>query len=94
MFSDIAQGIPWDETGALRFFLMQALGIMLEDAVTAVVGPLYRGRFNKGWMKVLGYTWVILWLVWASPVWVYPLVRRSTGDPIIPLSVQFRPRHT
>ena len=29
---DMLGGTPWQESGALRFFIMQAVGIMIEDA--------------------------------------------------------------
>lgn len=89
MFNDISQGIPWHENGAVRFFLTQAFGIMFEDALVAMFGRLLGQRqCGKTWIKVLGYVWVLTWLIWSSPVWIYPLVRRSSGAALIPLPEQ------
>src|SRR5437762_13091049 len=33
---DYSAGMNWDDSGSLRFFCMQALGIMLEDVVQAI----------------------------------------------------------
>ncbi|KAL8826942.1 MAG: hypothetical protein Q9170_007209 [Blastenia crenularia] len=37
--SDFSQGIPWQESGAMQFFCIQALGIMIEDFVQAIFSP-------------------------------------------------------
>lgn len=87
--SDIMQGIPWQESGAMEFFCMQTLGIMMEDAVQA----LYRSRRgNKArtshWaIRVQGYMWVVAWLVWSTPRWTYPLMQRDQGGGILPFSL-------
>lgn len=35
-------------------------------------------------IRAIGYGWVIMWLTWMSPVWIYPAMERDTGEPIIP----------
>jgi hypothetical protein len=46
-FIAIATGIPLSQTGAFKFFVMQGLGIMFEDALQA----LYRRhRSEKAWI--------------------------------------------
>ncbi|KAH7320699.1 membrane bound O-acyl transferase family-domain-containing protein [Stachybotrys elegans] len=98
-FSDVAQGIPWSESGALQFFMLQVFGIMLEDAF----GALLRLRTSSDWdpaqrsfstsrrpFKALGYLWTLAWLVWSTPVWIYPSLQRSTGVAIIPISGYFQ----
>lgn len=34
--------------------------------------------------RAIGYVWVFTWLMWMSPVWIYPAMERDTGEPIIP----------
>ena len=55
----------------MHFFCCQAFGIMFEDAVLA----LYRcvcgeRRAGRTW-KFLAMGWVVMWLVWTSPAWIY-----------------------
>lgn len=87
---DITQGIPSLESGAMRFFILQALGIMLEDAVSAVLGRLCPRKFRNisSSLKPLGYVWVATWLMWSSPTWIYSSMRRATGEPLIPVPRQ------
>lgn len=30
--------------------------------------------------RAIGYTWVLLFFSWATPVWIYPMMRRNTGS--------------
>lgn len=88
---DTVQGISWRESGAVRFFVMMAVGIMLEDGVQWAFRVLTsRKNTNAVWAKVIGYIWVLLYLSWATPIWAYPALRRNTGGPeteIFPFSV-------
>lgn len=85
---DLTQGIPLDQSGALQFFVMQAFAIMFEDLATAF---LRRFGVNTGKTKpsaaarVLGYFWVVAWLAWSTPVWIFPSLQRDKGNPIIPI---------
>lgn len=86
LLCDMSQGVPRIESGAIQFFVSQALGIMFEDAIQAVCG-LFLGAELGRWKvltRAIGYIWVVTWLVWTSPVWVYPTMMRDTGSPIIP----------
>lgn len=69
--SDLAMGIPASEAGALRFFVLQPIGIMLEDAAQSTIGigvhPYLR--------RLFGYMWVVSFLVWTTPTWFYPQQR-------------------
>ena len=65
------------QSGALQFFCVQAVGIMTEEGFQHV----YRryvgskpGSYLATAEKVVGYTWVAFFVVWTSPVWVYPVV--------------------
>ncbi|KAK5124203.1 hypothetical protein LTR85_001906 [Meristemomyces frigidus] len=74
--ADMGCGLSPHQSGAMPFFLMQALGIMAEDGVQAVWRRLtVRFSFGEGvarFERIVGYAWVALYLVWTSPVWVYP----------------------
>ena len=86
LLCDISQGIPKAESGAMRFFGIQTLGIMFEDAVQAVFKKLH-GEESFTWRlatAVTGYLWVVAWLTWTSPIWIYPTISRDTGVPIVP----------
>lgn len=90
--SDLTQGIPSNESGALRFFVIQAFAIMFEDSVTAL---FTRSKKLTGGYKpyaltifvarVLGYCWVVAWLTWSTPIWIFPSLQRDKGNPLVPL---------
>jgi hypothetical protein len=75
--SDLAMGIPRAEAGSLVFFLLQPLGIMIEDGVQQLTGSLPSsslfGRVRV--RRILGYVWVMAFLVWTTPTWFYPQQR-------------------
>lgn len=44
------------------------------------------------WLRIIGMVWVILFLSWSMPVWLYPSMYRELGDPakgnsILPFSI-------
>ena len=90
-YGDYASGVPWRDAGALKFFVMQAVGIMIEDAIQAG----YRGLTGRKrtsekpalWVRCLGFCWLLLWLVWTTPTWTYPTSQRATGESILPFSL-------
>ena len=89
---DAAAGIPWTESGALHCFLLMALGIIMEDAAQWLVFDIVLGSQARGsgWAKAVGYLWVLLWLVIATPFYPYPSLQRVTGGPkdeLLPYSV-------
>lgn len=68
--ADQRQGVPNAENGTLTFFLLHATAIILEDAARPAVTLLpiqIRG--------IMGYFWVLFFLVWSSPLCVYPRIR-------------------
>ena len=92
--SDLAQGTSWNETGAMRFFCTQAVGIMFEDSFRLLAGvDLFRLRLQSKQIimsKILRYIWVVIFLVWSTPVWIYPSMRMNRGeekDTVVPFSV-------
>lgn len=94
---DLAAGISWQESGSLRFFCMQALGIIVESSLESAVYS-YGARKAGGqfqpvmspWTRPLGFVWTVAFLVWSTPAYSYPAIRRAEGgtrDIPLPLSV-------
>ncbi|KAB8266181.1 membrane bound O-acyl transferase family-domain-containing protein [Aspergillus pseudonomiae] len=73
MGMDLAFGVPRDKTGAVWFFCLQALGVMWESVVYSLFGARIE-RLNPLVRRVLGYVWVGLFLLWATPVWLNPIM--------------------
>ena len=87
--SDFGGGVPLTESGALRFFCTQTIGIMLEDSVQEIYRRVFRKKENK-LAKAIGYIWVVAFLSWSTPVWVYPVVRTmEREDMLLKLSVLY-----
>lgn len=84
--------IPPQESGALRFFVTQAFGIMLEDAFQAAYYH-FSGKQSKKEVprlhKIVGFVWLAVFMVWSSPVWIYPQIRyiRPGPDDFLPFSL-------
>lgn len=67
-------GLPNAENGTVGFFLLQAGGIMFEDAVR----ELYRycgWYLPKFWERRIGYLWLVTFMIWSTPKWGYPKMR-------------------
>lgn len=83
--------ISWSESGAIRFFSMQAIGIMLEDFVQGIFRWISReprtAKPAKSWRAGIGYFWVLAWLVWTTPYFSYASVSRGAGKGILPFSL-------
>lgn len=53
---------------SLPFFLLQPVGVLIEDAAIGM-GKLMGVKIGR-WSKILGYTWVWVWLCWTLLLWV------------------------
>lgn len=88
---DLSAGISWHESGAMRFFCTQALGIWTEELVRALCVGLYDGvRPLPRWTVLLGYIWVVLFLSWSWPAYMYPMLyrtREGSAGSFLPFSV-------
>jgi hypothetical protein len=77
LLPDLTAGITFSQSGALRFYCVQVLGIILEDGVQEI----YRragGKEGKVWTKAGGFIWVAAFLLfWSSPSWHWPQVYRA-----------------
>ena len=87
MFGDETLGVPPTENRAFEFFIMQAVGIALEDfaqwmyrVVRPEQQPIHRDkklekrgieRGVESWQKLIGFLWVTSWLVFTTPTWSY-----------------------
>ncbi|KAF7164739.1 hypothetical protein CNMCM6106_001151 [Aspergillus hiratsukae] len=70
-------GIYHPYSGALRCFLVQPLGIMLEDAVQEAFRR-FRGNTKPHstiWTRLIGYVWVWGFLMLVAPLYNFPLFR-------------------
>lgn len=89
--SDVGIGVPLAESRALRFFLLQALGIVLEDVAEAAwVRICGGGESNEGistLRKVLGYVWVLSYMGMTVPMWGVPISKASSDLKFVPISL-------
>ncbi|KAI1919138.1 hypothetical protein LOZ65_004579 [Ophidiomyces ophidiicola] len=99
VLTDSALDIPFQESGAVDFFLTQTLGIALEDMVFAINRS--QNESPPPWQRpiylTLGYLWTASFIVWSAPVWIYPSMRHSSPGMIKPvpfslLTVLFGPK--
>lgn len=85
---DNTAGIPLAANTAWKLFVMQAVGITLEDLVESsyhkLVGPS-TGKPTALWKKAVGFVWVLAWLSWTTPAWSYQNMRHD-ADPLYPFS--------
>ncbi|KAB5522131.1 membrane bound O-acyl transferase family-domain-containing protein [Coniochaeta sp. 2T2.1] len=96
-FHDATVGLPFAESGAIRFFAVQTVGIMLEDAVQTIWDGGFGRRKSQNqtgtvrWKKMVGVIWLWAWLAWSVPVWVYPAIydrtKREQGPLMGPFSL-------
>ncbi|OIW22547.1 hypothetical protein CONLIGDRAFT_214849 [Coniochaeta ligniaria NRRL 30616] len=95
MFVDLATGLTYLESGSVRFFTTQALGIMIEDAVQGIWKRSFGGNTADSptakWKRVVGFIWLWSFMAWSVPSWMYaPILSRTAGEqgPLMgPLSV-------
>jgi hypothetical protein len=73
---DSRGGIMHPQSGALRCFLIQPLGIMLEDGAQAIYRRVRGGAAKSNrWTKTAGYIWVLAFLTLVAPLYNFPLFR-------------------
>ena len=86
--ADLVLGVPFIESGSVRFFMAQALAIMAEDTVQEVT-VRFGGSRKSLWRRKFGFIWVTAFLYWSSPTWSYPAARavRPQQDIFLPFSI-------
>lgn len=92
--TDVAEGFTWQQSGSLRFFCTQAVGIIIEDGVQTfyhwAVPDRKNALIHQPFAKILGYIWVVIFMVWSTPAWIYPSLYANRGedkDLIVPFSL-------
>ncbi|PLB50777.1 putative toxin biosynthesis protein [Aspergillus steynii IBT 23096] len=88
---DLTFGIAWEDSGALWFFTMQAVGILVESAFQHAFRR-WVGALSPVVRRALGFLWVCVFLLWTAPVWMDPMVRSVyvDGTPVFSPFLMFR----
>jgi hypothetical protein len=90
LVDDLAAGVSFRDSGAIRFFMTQALGLILEDcAVRLYYHAPSSMRLSSRLAKLLGFIWVSVFLTWSVPAYMYPMMWRANQglqDSTIPFS--------
>ncbi|KAI8965388.1 membrane bound O-acyl transferase family-domain-containing protein [Daldinia sp. FL1419] len=82
---DFSLGIPVADSGALRFFLIQPAGILIEDIVSLVPGTDIVPRYVQ---RYISFIWLSLWMTWTVPSYVYPIIHeRTSGGWLVLISI-------
>lgn len=92
---DVGEGMKWRDSGSFRYYCMQPIGIMLEDAVQEIYrrnskSEGKKARGHRPWERIMGYLWFVAWMTWTTPAWVYPqalLAKGGQQDRILPFSI-------
>ncbi|KAK2008697.1 hypothetical protein LZ32DRAFT_621227 [Colletotrichum eremochloae] len=84
--SDLGMGMSFSEAGSLSTFLLQPVGIILEDLFQGSLGKII--RLPTAAKRVLGFTWVLAFLSYSSPTWFYAQQRvaGSSGE-LLPVRI-------
>lgn len=87
---DLSAGVALHDSSAVRFFVTQALGLIFEDCIMSIycLAP-HSMRLPATLTKTLGFVWVLLFLTWSVPAYLYPMMWRSNQglqDSTIPFS--------
>ncbi|ETS87869.1 hypothetical protein PFICI_01697 [Pestalotiopsis fici W106-1] len=89
---DFSSGIAMEQSGALRFFSIQPLGIFIEDLILSRfhVVPGSRTKQTPALInRCIGFAWVCLWMAWTAPGYLYPIMDKSSSEDtgVVPVSV-------
>ncbi|KAJ5629249.1 hypothetical protein N7528_002906 [Penicillium herquei] len=91
--TDLSMGLSISSSGAISFFCIQALGVLIEDSVCSVylsVCGISKDQPRSRSQKILGYIWVSSFLFWSLPAYVYPMLYRGNlglNDAVTPVSI-------
>ena len=93
---DMSTGLPFHESGAVRFFTIQALGITGEQVMMRTLSRLLcriHQRVPLVWRQRIGICWVLAFLSWSAPAYIYPTLsrtKRGEEESILPVSILYR----
>lgn len=74
---DLGFSVPFGKTGAMWFFTLQAVGMMVEQVVQSVWYTLSERKGMGASMvdRMVGHLWVALFLSATAPVWLIPIFK-------------------
>lgn len=77
------------QSGALQFFSIQPLGIVIEDLILfRLVSGFKPKRPPTMVQRCIGFAWVGLWMAWTAPAYLYPIMDKSgSDDGVAPISI-------
>ncbi|KAK3315646.1 membrane bound O-acyl transferase family-domain-containing protein [Apodospora peruviana] len=78
--SDMGSAVPAAQSGAIQFFCMQPIGLMIEDVFRPLFSPLWKYQVWRIVARPLGYFWVITFLAWSGPVRWFPVIRMQNFE--------------
>jgi hypothetical protein len=84
----VASGSSLNQIGVFRFFCTQALGVVMEQGVVTGLRKLQgthrtsnEDENSPSWyVRVAGYAWVMAFMTWTGPSWIYPQAARVQGQ--------------
>ena len=87
--AETAGGLPFKRSGTMQFFITQAIGITFEDTIKSLWGGQTKKEFRKMpiALRLVGYTWVAMFLMWTTPGWLYPDAAGPPKQSFLPFSV-------
>lgn len=88
--ADFGGDIPPAQSGALRFFCSQALGIMIEDTVQEIWRRM-GGKKDNLFSRSVGVIWTLAFFSWSGPCWFYPFNRVMRREDMLITPGAFRP---
>jgi hypothetical protein len=94
----VSSGMPAYQLGVFRFFCTNALGLMFEQGIVSLYRRVQgqdkserQGISEPDWyIRAAGYVWVIMFMTWTGPSWIYPqAIRAPAAGPtaFLPFSV-------
>lgn len=79
----IFAGIVIRESGAIGFFAIQPLGIVIEDLLLSRYHAIPGNKTKRPpslTQRVIGYAWVCLWMAWTAPGYLYPIMDKTGSE--------------
>ncbi|KAK7996580.1 triacylglycerol lipase-like protein [Apiospora arundinis] len=92
---DFASGIPPWHSGAMQFFLMQPLGLVIENLIVSLWNKGSQAPAKspvKWWQCLLGWIWAGSWMAWTAPTYIYPIMALDSSESggVVPLQAHER----
>ncbi|KAJ8058855.1 hypothetical protein OCU04_011838 [Sclerotinia nivalis] len=85
-YAGVAAGMSPKQLNVIHLFITQALGVVVEDLVRlgflkATGQGSKKGKNDTPSLahKIIGYLWVVAFMTWSGPVWLYPQASKPTS---------------